>query len=88
MCIFKTDFLGIRLTASSIVFDFFFWKYVRLCPFVEYMGEFFWSKIIFFLSYFCTYKLLCVVFSLVCFESSDFLYASFFPCIFTSSLFM
>jgi hypothetical protein len=25
---------------------------------------------------------------LVCFESSDFLYASFFPCIFASSLFM
>jgi len=29
MCIFKTDFLGIRLTASSIVFDFFFLEVLK-----------------------------------------------------------
>ncbi len=46
MCIFKTNFFGIRLIICSIVSSFLFWRYLRLFPFVDYITNI--SRVIFF----------------------------------------
>lgn len=53
LCISRTDFLGIRVTSCSIVFLLLSWRYLRLCPFVDYTEEYFLKYNFFFLQYFC-----------------------------------
>jgi hypothetical protein len=81
MCIFRTNFFGIRLTICSTISNFLFWRYLRLCPFVDCIGNIIWSKIIFIVIFFYR-EVLCVVLSFICFEYYHFLYASSFPCIY------
>jgi hypothetical protein len=62
LCIFKTDFLGIRLTSCSTVLNFLSWRYLRFYPFVDCTKEFFCSKF-FFSCHTFVRRILCVVFS-------------------------
>jgi hypothetical protein len=81
MCIFKTNFFGIRLTICSIVSSFLFWRYLKLFPFVDYITNI--SRVNFFLIVILLYvEVLFVVLSSECFEYYNFLYASSFPCIY------
>ncbi len=82
MCIFRSNFFGIRFTTCFTVSNFLFWRYLRLCPFVDCIGNIFYNKIIFLLLYFCRQKFYVQFFPACVLSIMIVLYASSFPCIY------
>ncbi len=54
LCIFRFNFLGMKLTACSTIFEFFLGGTSSCVPLWIIQENIFWSKIIFFVPYFCT----------------------------------
>jgi len=81
MFVFMINFCGIRLTACSIVFDFFLGGTNDSVPLWIVYDNFFQSKFLF-SSHIFVHRISMYNYSFVCLKYSNFMYASIFPCMF------